>query len=75
MWRMKTGQLNLSSSEWNEEHILSHYEPLWDSACFFYMRLIDWKEFTYIIPHSGVKKETRLGIYIIEERIEQKTQG
>lgn len=70
---MKTGQLHLSSSEGNEEHILSHYKPLWDSACFFYMRLTDWKEFTYIILQSGDLKET-LDTYIIEEMIEQKTQ-
>lgn len=70
---MKTGQLFLSSSEGNEEHVLSHHKPLWDSACFFNMRLTDWKEFTYITLHSGDKKET-LDTYIREERIEQKIQ-
>lgn len=64
---MKTGQLCLSSSERNEEHVLSHYKPLWDSACLFHMRLTDWKEFTYITLHSEDKKET-LDTYIVERK-------
>lgn len=70
---MKIGQLSLSSSERNEEDILSHYKPQWDSGCFFSVRLTDWKEFTSIILHSGDKKET-LDTYILEEKTEQKTQ-